>query len=409
MRVLYCTDTYPPQVNGVSVVTALSLQGLQQRGWTCAVITPAYPPGLQDPFAHAGAAEIEVIRSIPSIPMPTYPDIRFAFPNYAGVLDAVRRFKPDIIHSATEFVIGRLGQIAARATKTPLVTSYHTDFGKYVHAYGMRPLGMVVSSYITRFHRRALRTYTPSAPAKNALLRLGVRHVEVWGRGVDIDAFHPSRRAPGLREQLGISPETFVFVHVGRLAREKSVDVILDAYRATRERLAGHPLHLVIAGTGPCEGELRQRAPEGTTFLGHLDRHTALPRLYASSNAFLFSSLTETLGLVVLEAMASGLPVIAAPAGGVADHLYDNVNGLAYAASDVAAMSARMVRLVNEPQLYQQLARGARRTAERLSWQHELDRLDVSYHEVIMRDVTNPGVIQPSPANRGVPIHLIER
>ena len=382
MRVLYCTDTYPPQVNGVSVVTALSLQGLQQRGWQCAVIAPKYPAGMDNPFESA-ASEIDVLRVIPSVPMPTYPDIRLAAPDYFGVLQAARRFKPDIIHSATEFIVGRMGQMAARATGAPLVTSYHTDFSKYVSAYGLPAIEDVVSSYITRFHRRAARTYTPSVPAKGDLRRMGVPHVEVWGRGVDTALFHPSRRTATLRERLNLSPDTFVFVHVGRLAKEKSVDVILDAYRIVRERIHDVPLHLVIAGTGPCEPELRQRAPDNTTFLGHLDRRTALPEFYASSEAFLFSSLTETLGLVVLEAMSSGLPVIAAPAGGVADHLRHDWNGLAYPALDVDALAGAMANMVMHPELRHRLASGARQTAEPLSWERELDRLDASYHEVI--------------------------
>jgi phosphatidylinositol alpha 1,6-mannosyltransferase len=118
------------------------------------------------------------------------------------------------------------------------------------------------------------------------------------------------------------------------------------------------------------------------SFVGFLDRETVLPSLYASCDAFLFSSLTETLGLVVLEAMASGLPVIATPAGGVADHLRHGENGLAYPARDTAGMAHAMVDLVMNRGLRLSLSAGARRTAEALSWERELDRLDVSYHEV---------------------------
>ena len=141
-------------------------------------------------------------------------------------------------------------------------------------------------------------------------------------------------------------------------------------------------MRLVIAGVGPREAALRAGAPDGVSFLGNLERRTMLPALYASADAFLFSSHTETLGLVILEAMASGLPVIAAPAGGVADHLRDGVNGLAYAPGDTAAMARAIIALVRSPHLRSRLALGARDTAERLSWEHELDRLDASYREV---------------------------
>lgn len=382
MRVLFCTDTYPPQVNGVSVVTAISVRGLSARGWECAVIAPRYPAGMDNPFAHDGTGIRDVILSIPSVPMPTYPDIRLAAPSYRAVLGAARRFKPDLIHSETEFMIGRLGQLAARAMRIPFVTSYHTDFSKYTSAYGVPALEFAVSRYITRFHRRAARTYTPSGPARDDLLAMGVPNVEVWGRGVDVTTFAPERRDLEWRRQLGVHDGDFLFVHVGRLAKEKSVHVLLDAYRAARTMLPQRSMHLVIAGSGPCEAELRARAPEGTIFLGHLDRATTLPALYASGDAFVFSSLTETLGLVVLESMASGVPVIAAPAGGVADHLRHEHNGLAYAPGDVRGMAEMMVRLAIDPQLHQRLAVNARRTAEALTWEAELDRLEESYRDV---------------------------
>jgi glycosyltransferase involved in cell wall biosynthesis len=160
------------------------------------------------------------------------------------------------------------------------------------------------------------------------------------------------------------------------------VDVVVEAFRRASEVVPRGVIHLILAGTGPCEAELRGSAPEGVTFLGFLDRHTLLPDLYANCDAFVFASVTETLGLVVLEAMASGLPVIAAPEGGVRDHLRDGHNGVTYEGGDAAAMAHAMVRLVNEWEFTGQLARNARRTAEALSWERELDRLDASYREV---------------------------
>lgn len=379
---LFCSDTYPPQVNGVSVVTEISVRGLAARGWECAVIAPKYPADLSNPFSREGVPNGEVVLSLPSMAMPTYPDIRLAVPDMSRVDRAVERFKPDLIHAETEFVIGRLGQRAALRTGTPLVTSYHTDFSKYVRAYGIPMLQSAVSSYIGRFHRRARRTYTPSSPARNDLHALGVRDVEVWGRGVNVQAFDPSRRDLQLRHSLGVGPDEMLFVHVGRLAREKNIDLILDAFRIARGMI-GARIHLVIAGAGPCESELRAAAPSGTTFLGHLDRSTALPALYASGDAFLFSSLTETLGLVVLEAMASGTPVIATPAGGVADHLRHETNGLVYPANDARAMAEAMLRLTTDDMLRHRLGKGALETAQWLTWEAELDRLDRSYRDVI--------------------------
>lgn len=405
MRVLYCTDTYPPQVNGVSVVTALSVDGLQARGWNCAVVGPRYPdatPLLIDAASPPlGAAAVRT--TVASLPLPIYPDIRIAAPAYHAVASAISRFKPDLVHCQTEFVIGRLGQIAARRAEIPLVSSYHTDFSKYARAYGAAWLCPAISAYIARFHRRSLRTYTPSLPAREDLKGLGVDRVEVWGRGVDVNAFAPSRRSESLREAYGING-AFVLLHVGRFAPEKGVERIVEAFRVARDLLpaGARRLRLVLAGAGPSAAGVRAAAPEGVIILGHLDRQKVLPTLYASADAFVFASLTETLGLVVLEAMASGLPVIAAPAGGVADHLRDGENGIAYPPADTGALARAIVRLVLDRKLHTTLADGARRTAEDLTWDHELDRLDASYREVVAAAVNVSSVRRAARPDRQV-------
>lgn len=370
-------------MNGVSVVTALSINGLRERGWQCAIVAPRYPAKTLDAFTDmraAGSIDRQLI-TIPSVPFPPYPDIRLAAPSYWTVERAIREFRPHVVHCATEFTIGRLGQIAAKRAGIPATTSYHTDFSRYTEAYGFPALRQAVSGYLGRFHRRAARTFTPSEPARNDLLALGVRDVEVWGRGVDSEMYSPARRSPALRDAYGFG-RAFTFVHVGRLAAEKGVDRIVEAFRLASAGVPDGMIHLVIAGTGPCAAALRARAPRHVTFLGHLDRKAFLPKLYASGDAFVFASLTETLGLVVLEAMASGLPVIATPAGGVADHLRDGVNGLAYPPADVDALARAMVRIAYDRHLATRLGRGARATATALTWSSQLDRLDQSYREV---------------------------
>ena len=382
-RVLYCTDTYPPQVNGVSVVTARTAAGLRARGWKVGVIAPRYPSrppqGVKQFIDEFETTDIHV--EISSTAFPPYPDIRLAAPAYWRIARTMEEFQPDVVHCATEFMIGRLGQIAARRAGIALVSSYHTDFSRYAVAYGAPKLRTVVSNYIARFHGRVLRTYTPSRMARADLLALGVHDVEVWGRTIDARTFAPERRDPTFRHLNGWDRK-FVLLHVGRLAAEKSVHTILEGFRIARGLLPAGSVHLVVAGGGPDEDALRRAASPDVTFLGVLDHKYALPQLYASADAFAFASLTETLGLVVLEAMASGLPVIATPAGGVADHLRDGENGLAFAAGNATEMAHAVVRLVMNSTLRDELARGARRTAAALDWEGELDRLDASYREV---------------------------
>jgi glycosyltransferase involved in cell wall biosynthesis len=390
-RILFCTDTYPPQVNGVSVVTALSVTGLAARGWEVAVIAPRYPAVARDAFGHDPSYRaLERGLSIPSAPLPLYPDIRIAAPDARAVARCIDRFAPDVIHCATEFVIGSLALRAARRRGIPVTTSYHTDFARYTDAYGVPALKPLVSRHLARFHQRARRTFTPSVAAARDLATMGVPHPTVWGRGVDVDAFHPSHRSGVLRAAYG-RPDTCLFLHVGRLAPEKGVDRVIAAYDLARRQLHEGAVHLVIAGSGPREHHLRAMGTDHITFLGNLDRATVLPRLYASADAFVFASLTETLGLVVLEAMASGLPVVATPAGGVADHLRHDQNGRACAPGDVGAMAWELVALALDPVLRRRLAAGARETAEALSWSAELDRLDNTYRAVLdCRDEAAP-------------------
>lgn len=387
MRILFCTDTYPPQVNGVSIVTSLSVTGLTRLGWECAVVAPKYPEGTHAAWCQAAdsGGPVELL-SVPSVPLPGYPEVRLALPRMSAVHDLVRRFQPDLVHCATEFSIGRMGQLAAARLRVPVVSSYHTDFGRYAVAYGAPWLRRAVSSYLGRFHRRSSRVYTPSSISRADVLRLGVTDVEVWGRGVDAELFHPGRRSKALRTTLGVDG-AFVFVYVGRLAPEKRTEHIMQAFRLAADALPPGRVHLIMAGTGPREAELRAAAPPGVTFLGFLDRRTHLPDLYASADAFVFASVTETLGLVVLEAMASGLPVVAAPAGGVRDHLRHDQNGLAFPEGDVEAMARAMVTLALDQNLAQRLSRRARLTAEALTWEREMERLDLSYREVCAKTV----------------------
>lgn len=383
-RVLYCTDTYPPQVNGVSVVTAVCVAGMQERGWECAVIAPRYPKPYGRAFA-SDARELATVRvhlKLPSVGFPAYPDIRLAAPLYGRLREVVRDFRPDLVHCHTEFVVGRMGQLAAKRCGIPCVSSYHTDFSRYTESYGVARLRGVVTRYIARFHRRSRRVYTPSEPARDDLGRMGVEAVDVWGRGVDVDQFHPNKWSGALREQLGVGDD-FVFLLVSRLAPEKSAHIVVEAFRRLREDHPGIRARLVVAGDGPSSDALRARETPGVVFLGNLERHLILPLLYASSDCFVYASETETLGLVVLEAMASGLAVIATPAGGVADNLRHEQNGLAFPAGDASAMADAMARIIYDATLRRRLSNGARAWAESRSWRAELDRLDASYRDVI--------------------------
>jgi glycosyltransferase involved in cell wall biosynthesis len=225
------------------------------------------------------------------------------------------------------------------------------------------------------FHDRAVRTLVPSRAAQDDLRQIGVQRTMVWGGGVDADLFHPRYFSSTTRHRLGIG-RAFTFLHVGRLAPEKNVELVLSAFSRARLQLPDMALRLIVAGAGPSEQVLRSYATHGVTFLGAVDRTSELPSLYASVDAFVTASTTETLGLVTLEAMASGLPVVACREGGLRDYLEHAHNGLAFVANDVDDCTSAMVRLVSDASLQERLRSGARQTAEIWSSSRELDRID---------------------------------
>jgi glycosyltransferase involved in cell wall biosynthesis len=371
-RVLFCTDTYPPQVNGVSVVTAGMVSGLHQRGWECAVLGPSYPlTGRRLLWPPDVARGFEV----PAMGLPSYPDVRVSWPSSRLVRSVFDDFQPDLVHCATEFSIGFRGMQEARKRGIPVCSTSHTDFSRYCGAYGVPFLRPVVRRWMREFHDRAVRTLVPSRAAQDDLRQIGVQRTMVWGGGVDADLFHPRRFSSTTRHRLGIG-RAFTFLHVGRLAPEKNVELVLSAFSRARLQLPDMALRLIVAGAGPSEQVLRSYATHGVTFLGAVDRTSELPSLYASVDAFVTASTTETLGLVTLEAMASGLPVVACREGGLRDYLEHAHNGLAFVANDVDDCASAMVRLVSDASLQERLRSGARQTAEIWSSSRELDRID---------------------------------
>jgi phosphatidylinositol alpha 1,6-mannosyltransferase len=389
MRVLHCTHTYPPPVNGVSVVTALAVNGLLTRGVNVGLVTPEYPPLAQTVFGTTLAPTASL--ALPAVDFPPYPGVRMVWRGRRQMEAFARAFHPDLVHADTEFVVGWYGAHIARALGVPLVTSFHTDFAKYAESYGLAALRTPVTQLLVRFHRKAARIYTPSSVTADWLGAHALRQVEVWGRAVDTDVFHPARRSHTWRERLGLGDKV-VLLHVGRLAAEKNVHVLLQGFAHVRRRL-GDQAALVIAGDGPAAKVLRAAAPPGVHFVGFIDRQRDLPALYASADVFVGASTTETFGLVILEAMASGLPVVAVAAGGVADHLRHFDNGLA-AAPRAECFASAMEELITKPALRARLGAAARAWAVALGWERELDRLVESYRDVC----ETAGSVSPSHA-----------
>jgi glycosyltransferase involved in cell wall biosynthesis len=355
VRIALVTDTYSPQVNGVTTVLERIAVTLGRAGHQCALVAPAYPQG--GGGGPGGDRELRVR----SFPFPPYPAIRLSLPHLRLIRRFLRQFTPDVVHVATEGPLGMIGRRYALDRAVPLLTSSHTDFPQYCRFYGAPALEPLVWRFLTWFHRPAALTHTPGRTMRASLLERGVTHAVIWGDGVDASHFTPARRTPWFRRVHGLRDDAVLVLHVGRLAPEKDVEVLLDAWAPVHEAV-GAAAQFVVAGEGP----LARRVDGFGRWIhriGFLDRHE-LADLYANADLCVLPSRTETCGLVALEAMASGLPVIAADAGGFRDSITSGVNGLLIPAGDARAFAGAIVSLLLAPEQRRRLGDAARLAAE---------------------------------------------
>ncbi len=371
MRITLITDTYLPEINGVTTVLATMRQGLLARGHAVQVIAPSYD--------RPGPDETGVVRRW-SVRFPPYPAMRLSLPVGGDVGRALEAFRSDLVHVATEGPLGTLGRRAALARGLPLVTSFHTDFPRYAAHYLGRWAVRPVQQYLRRFHAPAFLTQTPSQTTRDELAELGVGRPVVWGRGVDTHLFRPDRRDVGRRAALGAEGDHPVVLHVSRLAVEKDVATLVAAFRLAHAEL-GETARFVVAGDGPEGGMVRAALPFATHY-GFIDR-ARLADLYADSDLFVFPSPTETCGLVVLEAMASGLPVVTSDQGGVLENVRDGLNGVLVPAGNAPGFAVATVELVHQADRRRAMGSAARAFAVARDWERELDALEPMYRDAI--------------------------
>jgi glycosyltransferase involved in cell wall biosynthesis len=277
------------------------VQGLGQHGDSVTVVAPSRPDRKEqdsDSFR---------LFSVPGLPLPRYPELRFGLPVPFRLKRFFAQLKPDLIHIATEGPLGWSALHSARSLKLPLVSSFHTNFHAYGKHYGYGLLRRLVLGWLRYCHNRTQLTFAPSRDVINTLEVDGFRNLRLMDRGVDTALFGPHRRSDVLREQWKVSPQTPVALYVGRLAAEKNIDLSFRAFATMKTHLPD--LKMVCVGDGPEKARLQKAYPE-TIFAG-MRTGEDLACHYASADCFLFASITETFGNVVTEAMGSGLPVLA--------------------------------------------------------------------------------------------------
>jgi glycosyltransferase involved in cell wall biosynthesis len=371
-RSLVFTDTFA-ETNGVAgTMRWLAGAGAAEEA-SLAVVT-----------AHPGDQQLPGVISLDTnwtLKLPVYESIELRFPLLTKVLSRVEAERPDVIHIATPGPIGLCGLAAAKLLGLPLVGSYHTELGPY--ALHLTKDALVADSfavYVDWFYRQCDLVLAPTHAVGAELERRGLQgRVQVWGRGVDSAHFNPARRHAELREEL-LGGGDVLLLSVGRVSNEKRVDVLLEAFRRLRAELPG--VRLVVVGDGPARETLQERAPSGATFLGEL-RGDALADLYASADIFCFPSTTDTFGQVLLEAGASGLPVVAAAAGGAPELVQHGSTGLLVPPDDVGSFRDAIHTLAISPLARERIGRAARASACGRDWTRSLQELQASYRSAV--------------------------
>ncbi len=369
MRIAFFTETFLPKVDGIVTRLTKTVQHLVTTGDEVLIFCPE---GAPETFLGAKVV------GVPALPLPLYPELKLALPRPA-VSEALDRFRPDVVHVVNPAVLGLGGIWLARTRGLPLVASYHTHLPKYLEHYGMGMLEPLLWELLKTAHNQAQLNLCTSSAMVSELAAKGIQHTALWQRGVDTDLFRPSLRSQAMRARLhGDYDDTGnLLLYIGRLSAEKQIERI-------RPVLAALPqTRLALVGDGPYRQQL-ERLFEGTatTFVGYLAGED-LAAAYASGDAFLFPSSTETLGLVLLEAMAAGCPVVGANRGGIPDIVSHGENGCLYDPDDPPSLIAAVNALLGDREARRTLRVSAREEAERWNWASATDQLKGYYQSVL--------------------------
>lgn len=383
MRIAFFTETFLPKVDGIVTRLCHTVAHLQKDGHQVLVFSP--DGGITE---YQGAQ----VHGVSAFPLPLYPELKLALPR-PSIGDALSRFQPDLVHVVNPAVLGLAGLFFSKMHRIPLVASYHTHLPHYLKYYGLGMLEGVLWELLKTGHNQALLNLCTSNAMVEELGEQGIERLALWQRGVDIDTFQPDLASDEMRMLLSQgNPEAPLLLYVGRLSAEKEIDrikLILDAMPTTR---------LALVGDGPYRQELEKHfADTKTYFAGYMSGKT-LASAFASADCFMFPSRTETLGLVLLEAMAAGCPVVAARSGGITDIVEDEANGYLFNPNDDQDFIQATQRLLNNSDERETIRRNARAEAERWGWAAATRQLEGYYQTVLEKQSTSSVMRTPSSA-----------
>lgn len=374
MRIAVVTETWPPEVNGVAVTLAKLVQSLSHRNHDVQLIRPRQAK-IDEGVRDSNLEEV-LMRGMP---IPRYPELKLGLPSKKTLVKAWTLRRPDVVHIATEGPLGWSALQAAKVLKLPVTSDFRTNFQSYSKHYGVGWLRKPIVAYLRKFHNATACTMVPTRELQRTLSDNGFLNLKVVSRGVDTQLFNFNKRDQQLRESWGATEQTKVLISVGRMAPEKNLEQVLKVFDSLK--YLGNQIKLVMVGDGPLKEQFKQRYPE-IIFPGMLSQSN-LANYYASSDIFVFPSQTETFGNVTLEALASGIPVLAFDCAAARDWVQTDVNGWLVPESQPENFVAKAIEIFKSETLLDDVTNSTRQQIVHLDWDQIAEQVESVFWDAI--------------------------
>lgn len=372
LRIALTTGNYNHIPDGVSLTLNRLVRYLMSNGHQVLVFAPSTNPPA---FEHEGKLIV-----VPSVSAPGREEYRISCGLPDSAVDELRAFKPDIIHIATPDPLGFQALMYALQRKIPVVASYHTHFTSYLGYYGLGIIESLTWKYLRWFYAQVEHVYVPSPSMVDMLSDHGFHNnMRIWARGIELDRFNPSRRSQAWRSSMGIGPDDVLVTMVSRLVWEKEMDTLRNTFELLHKQYPG--VKTMVVGDGPALSEMKATMDD-TIFSGHLDGEN-LARAYASSDIFVFPSISETFGNVTLEALASGVPAVVANAQGNSSLVRHGHHGFLVTPKSHKEFANAIGKLISNPTLRNEFSQNALSFAQQFSWSTILSGLVEDYNDAI--------------------------
>lgn len=372
MRIALFTEVFLPKIDGVVTRLMGTLDQLAELGHEVVVFAPGNPP------ARYAGFRVVPVRSVAF--KPWYPELRVGLPT-PNIARTMERFHPHVVHAVNPVWLAAYGTMSSKRRDLPMLASFHTDVPEYAQRLGLEWITDTTSRWIRWIHNLAEVNLCTSQQMVEQAAAAGIENLDLWPRAVDTVGYTPDNASRAMRERLTDGhPEDRLLVYVGRLSKEKDLGIL----RAVLDRLPVGT-RLALIGSGPHRADLeRDFAGTPTVFTGYMGGRE-LASAYASADVFVFPSTTETLGLVALESLASGVPVVGARAGGIPFAVQDGVDGLLFEPHSADDMARQISRLLADEDLRRRLGAQGRASTEQYGWRAATERLVEFYELAIER------------------------